>query len=66
MEQHLIAALEQIAAAERQTDNPLERVAQALERIAAAMERQAATCVSAVEPAALSKEDACPNSHPSG
>jgi hypothetical protein len=41
-----------------QTDKLLERVTVALERIANALERQAATCVSAIEPAALSKEDA--------
>ena len=43
---------------ERLPDDPLERVTQALERIANALERQAATCVSTIEPAALSKEDA--------
>jgi hypothetical protein len=59
MDQHLIAALERLAlAAERQADDPLERVAQALERIADAMERQAATALSSIPPAALSKEDA--------
>src|SRR4051794_4496685 len=38
--------------------DPMERIAEALERIAAALDRQAASCVSTVEPVALSKEDA--------
>ena len=36
----------------------LERIADALERIALALDRQAASTVAAIEPVALSKEDA--------
>lgn len=39
-------------------NDPLDRLATALERIARALERQGETVVSAVEPEALSKEDA--------
>jgi hypothetical protein len=58
MDQLVVATLERLAVAAERQAVAVEKIANALERIPEALERQAATCVSAIEPAALSKEDA--------